>query len=72
LRLSSKHVKKEKQKIITYCLTKSFVGQQLKYYLKKINDFAYNLRSRKGMRNRLGLPSRGQQTRTNAKTKKKI
>ena len=71
-RVSSIFIKKSQNKVIFYILNKLLIGQKLKQYLKNINEFAYVLRSQKGIRNRLGLPSRGQQTRTNAKTKKKI
>lgn len=72
LRLSSIYIIKFQKKIIKSNLKIMLVDHKLKQYLKDIHEFAYNIRSRKGVRNKIGLPSRGQQTRTNAKTKKKI
>ena len=72
LRLSSIHILKLHKKIIKYYLKMMLIDHKLKQYLKDVHQFAYNIRSRKGVRNKIGLPSRGQQTRTNAKTKKKI
>ena len=72
LRLSSNFIKKSHKKVILYFLNKLIIDQKLLKYLKNIYNFAYNLRSQRGIRNRLGLPSRGQQTRTKPKTKKKL
>lgn len=72
LRLSSIYIIKFQKKFINYHLKIMLIDHKLKQYLKNIHEFAYNIRSRKGVRNKIGLPSRGQQTRTNAKTKKKI
>ena len=71
LRVSSIYIIKVQKKIIKKYLKIILVDYKLKQYLKNIHNFAYNIRSRKGVRNKIGLPSRGQQTRTNAKTKKK-
>lgn len=47
------------------------INQFLKRYLISIKMFNARIKTYKSMRNHLGLPSRGQRTRTNAKTKKK-
>ena len=39
---------------------------------KKSMDFLWLIRSYKGFRHKFGLPSRGQRTKTNARTKKKV
>ncbi len=72
LRLSSKYVLRKQREKLVFRLNRLVILQNLKKYLYKIHDFAYKIRLRKGIRNKLGLPSRGQNTRTNAKTKKKF
>jgi len=48
-------------------------GDPLKKVLKKTHEFlALTIRSNKGVRNLHGLPSRGQRTKTNAKTKRRV
>jgi small subunit ribosomal protein S13 len=44
----------------------------LKRNLDENNLFLTNLKNNRSVRNKLGLPSRGQRTHTNAKTKKKL
>jgi small subunit ribosomal protein S13 len=44
----------------------------LKRNLDENNLFLNNLKNNRSVRNKLGLPSRGQRTHTNAKTKKKL
>ena len=41
-------------------------------YLRKLNNFYFNIKNYKNYRNQLGYPIRGQRTHTNAKTKKKF
>ena len=72
LRLSSYYILKYQKKSLAVKLVRLVILEKLRKYLSKIHRFAYNIRLRKGIRNKIGLPSRGQQTRTNAKTKKKI
>lgn len=72
LRLSSYYILKHQKKSLTFILNRLLILEKLRKYLSKIHRFAYNIRLRKGIRNKIGLPSRGQQTRTNAKTKKKL
>lgn len=72
LRLSSFHLLRAQKLKIVSKLNKVVILHRLRKYLYQINSFAYKIRSRKGIRNKIGLPSRGQQTRTNAKTKKKF
>ncbi len=50
----------------------NYFNLELKNILKKINNFNYILKTYKGLRNKIGLPSRGQRTRTNGKTKKSL
>jgi small subunit ribosomal protein S13 len=47
-------------------------NQRLKEYIQKVMEFSYEIQTYRGLRNKCGLPARGQQTRTNAKTKKKF
>ena len=72
VRKSTLFISKKQKKIIANLIKKLVVNQKLLFHLKQIHDFAFNLKSYKGIRNKYGLPSRGQQTRTNAKTKKKL
>ncbi len=44
----------------------------LRNKIKKNVDFLWNIRNYKGFRNKFHLPARGQRTKTNARTKKKI
>ena len=71
-RLSSFYVTSFQKKVLVFRLSRLLILQKLKKYIYKVHDFAYKLRSRKGIRNRIGLPSRGQKTKSNGKTKKKI
>lgn len=48
------------------------VNKKLKNELKEIILFPQKIRTYKGLRNKYNYPCRGQRTRTNAKTKKKI
>jgi len=72
LRLSSFYLLNSQKEKLVYRLNRLVILQKLKKYLYKIHNFAYKIRLRKGIRNRIGLPSRGQQTKTNAKTKQKL
>ena len=72
LRLSSYYLLRKQREKLVVRLNRLIVLQKLRKYLYKIHDFAYKIRLRKGIRNKVGLPSRGQNTRTNAKTKKKF
>ncbi len=44
----------------------------LKRQIKENREFLINLKSTRGIRNKLGYPVRGQRTHTNAQTKKKL
>jgi len=72
LRLSSFYLLRTQREKIVSRLTRLVISQSLRKYLYKIQRFAFQIRLRRGVRNKLGLPSRGQNTRTNAKTKKKF
>lgn len=72
LRINSLLVTTRHYRSINFILNKLVIDEKLKKYLKNINKFSFEIRSYKGIRNKFGLPSRGQQTRTNAKTKKKF
>lgn len=59
-------------KIVNYINQKVEINQDLK---NKINDFLkllHELKTYRGLRNWHGLPVRGQRTKTNSKTKKKL
>jgi ribosomal protein S13 len=48
-------------------------GESLKKMLVKTSEYlATSIKSYKGLRNFSGLPSRGQRTKTNAKTKRRV
>ena len=47
-------------------------GKNLKLQNKKVIRFLYQIRAYRGIRHKLKLPSRGQRTKTNAKTKKRF
>lgn len=53
-------------------LKKYTIGKKLQIQKKKINSFLIEWKMYRGLRNKLGYPSRGQRTHTNAKTKKKL
>lgn len=72
LRLSSLYLLRSHRSKLVLRLNKLVILHKLRKYLYKIHSFEYQIRSRKGIRNKIGLPSRGQQTKTNAKTKKKF
>ena len=70
INLSKKHIANlENAKIIYNYKT----NDVLKDTLNKIHMYlSTELKSRKGLRNKHGLPARGQRTKTNAKTKRKL
>jgi small subunit ribosomal protein S13 len=47
-------------------------GKALKDEIKNAHSLLLHIKSRRGIRNKMGLPSRGQRTHTNANTKKKM
>lgn len=47
-------------------------GKNLKFQINKNIRFLYQIRCYRGIRHNLKLPSRGQRTKTNGKTKKKF
>lgn len=48
------------------------IENNLKYNLKENCNFLNTVKNRRSLRNKIGLPSRGQRTHTNGNTKKKI
>lgn len=72
LRVSSVCLKKKQQNHLLKLIAKLTVGSLLHKHNKKRFEFLYEMKSLRGLRNKKGLPSRGQQTRTNAKTKQKF
>jgi small subunit ribosomal protein S13 len=52
--------------------TKSIFSTELRAQNKKYFNFFWTIRIYKGFRHKFKLPGRGQRTKTNAKTKKKI
>jgi len=49
------------------------LGDSLRKKIRKTSEYLTNtIKSYRGLRNKNGLPSRGQRTKTNAKTKKRI
>lgn len=48
------------------------IENNLKYNLKENHSFLALVKNRRSLRNKIGLPSRGQRTHTNGNTKKKL
>ena len=72
LRVSSVFLKKKQEHHILKIIARITTGSVLLKHNKKRLEFLYDMKAIRGLRNRKGLPSRGQQTRTNAKTKQKL
>jgi len=50
----------------------TLIENNLKFYEKENNKYLFKVKNLRAIRNRLGLPVRGQRTHTNAKTKIKL
>jgi small subunit ribosomal protein S13 len=61
----------QKQRILNFTRSLTIENQLLRE-VKQSQEFLINLRSTRGLRNKLGYPVRGQRTHTNAQTKKKL
>lgn len=66
-KLTKKHILKIKRKV-----NQMFVGRTMKKNLRKRIIELIRLKTYRGMRHKYKLPSHGQRTRTNGKTKKKF
>ena len=58
--------------VVSFFNKKLLCNQRLKQRIRKYLDFAQKNKTYKGLRNKYKLPSRGQRTKTNGKTKKKF
>lgn len=63
--------KEKRAEKLTALAARRPIGHDLKEKLKSQIELLWLIRLRRGVRNKFGLPSRGQRTHTNAKTKKK-
>ncbi len=61
----------QKQTLLNYLENKA-IENVLRRQVKENREFLINLKSTRGVRNKLGYPVRGQRTHTNAQTKKKL
>jgi small subunit ribosomal protein S13 len=61
-----------RNRIILYIENNEVIGDDLKQNLNQIKEKQIRLRTYKGQRAKFKLPRRGQRTRTNAKTAKKM
>jgi small subunit ribosomal protein S13 len=66
-KLKKKQIKKLNGKLKRLCLNKNLKQRQ-----KSIFQYQFKIRHYRSVRTKAGLPCRGQRTRTNAKTKKKM
>ena len=66
------HVKTGQLNLITRLIGKKKTGFALKLYKSERIKFLIELRSYRGARHNVNLPVRGQRTRTNAKTRRKM
>ena len=62
----------KQKKVIRKTFKKNFFGKLLKQKIKNRINFLIKNKTFKGMRHKNKYPARGQRTRTNAKTKKKV
>jgi len=65
--LKYKNVKKIVKKFLN-----EFYGKPLRNYIRRVFFFLWKIRSYRGFRHKVHLPARGQRTRTNARTKRKL
>jgi small subunit ribosomal protein S13 len=65
------HILEKNKKIIDQ-LNLSVSGKKLKKIQKEFINFAINIKTYKGMRNKYRYPARGQRTHNNSRTKKKF
>ena len=72
LRFGPTLLTKSQRRQANFLLKRLTINQKLRAYLKSVYQLSSRIKSCRGLRNKYGLPCRGQQTRTNAKTKKKL
>jgi len=73
IRLKNTRIKKEQTRRIFKVSQKTrLLGRHLKTKIKEIIQFYVSLKNIRGLRHKFGNPVRGQRTRTNAKTNKRI
>lgn len=63
--------KSHRDQINSY-LKRYTLGKSLKFQLRQVNGYSLSIRRYKSIRNKLRLPCRGQRTKTNAKTRRKL
>jgi small subunit ribosomal protein S13 len=72
LRLNSINIKSNVINTVNKSLKNSIYGKDLIRKINKIKNFLINLNTFKGLRHKFKKPVRGQRTRTNAKTTRKL
>ncbi len=59
-------------KIIVKIFFNDLYGKRLRKYIMHVFNFLWKIRNYRGFRHKMQLPSRGQRTRTNSRTKRKF